>query len=270
MSGYASGIAKGIAPKARIAAYKVCWKDSGCLDSDILAAFDAAVVDGVDVISISIGGGDGITSPYYLDPIAIGSYGAASKGIFVSSSAGNEGPNGMSVTNLAPWVTTVGAGTIDRNFPADAILGDGHRLGGVSLYAGVPLKGRMFPVIYPGNAGMSSASLCMENSLDPKHVRGKIVICDRGSSPRVAKGLVVKKAGGVGMILANGASNGEGLVGDAHLIPACAVGSNEGDRIKAYASSHPNPVASIDFRGTITGIKPAPVIASFSGEDQTG
>ncbi|CAF2032260.1 unnamed protein product [Brassica napus] len=270
MSGYASGIAKGIAPKARIAAYKVCWKDSGCLDSDILAAFDAAVVDGVDVISISIGGGDGITSPYYLDPIAIGSYGAASKGIFVSSSAGNEGPNGMSVTNLAPWVTTVGAGTIDRNFPADAILGDGHRLGGVSLYAGVPLKGRMFPVIYPGNAGMSSASLCMENSLDPKHVRGKIVICDRGSSPRVAKGLVVKKAGGVGMILANGASNGEGLVGDAHLIPACAVGSNEGDRIKAYASSHPNPVASIDFRGTITGIKPAPVIASFSGRGPNG
>ncbi|KAL1215690.1 Subtilisin-like protease SBT1.6 [Cardamine amara subsp. amara] len=72
------------------------------------------------------------------------------------------------------------------------------------------------------------------------------------------------------MILANGASNGEGLVGDAHLIPACAVGSNEGDRIKAYASSHPNPIASIDFRGTIVGIKPAPVIASFSGRGPNG
>ncbi|CAL9230481.1 unnamed protein product, partial [Arabidopsis halleri] len=142
MSGYASGVAKGVAPKTRIAAYKVCWKESGCLDSDILAAFDAAIRDGVNVISISIGGGDGITSPYYLDPIAIGSYGAASKRISVSSSAGNEGPNGMSVTNLAPWVTTYGASTIDRNFPADAILGDGHRLRGVSLYAGVPLRKR--------------------------------------------------------------------------------------------------------------------------------
>ncbi|VVB10297.1 unnamed protein product [Arabis nemorensis] len=270
MAGYASGVAKGVAPKARIAVYKVCWKESGCLDSDILAAFDAAVSDGVDIISISIGGGDGIASPYYLDPIAIGSYGAASMGVFVSSSAGNEGPNGMSVTNLAPWVTTVGAGTIDRDFPADVILGDGHRLPGVSLYSGVPLNGRMFPVVYPGKTGMLAASLCMENSLDLKLVRGKIVICDRGSNPRAAKGMVVKKAGGVGMILANSVSNGEGLVGDAHLIPACNVGSSAGDRIKAYASTHPNPIATIDFRGTVIGVKPAPVVASFSGRGPNG
>ncbi|CAE5984976.1 unnamed protein product [Arabidopsis arenosa] len=270
MAGYASGVAKGVAPKARIAAYKVCWKESGCLDSDILAAFDAAVSDGVDIISISIGGGDGIPSPYYLDPIAIGSYGAASMGVFVSSSAGNDGPNGMSVTNLAPWITTVGAGTIDRDFPADVVLGDGHRLRGVSLYSGVPLNGQMFPVVYPGKKGMLAASLCMENSLDAKLVRGKIVICDRGSNPRVAKGLVVKKAGGVGMILANAVSNGEGLVGDAHLIPASNVGSSAGDRIKAYASTHPNPIATIDFKGTVIGVKPAPVVASFSGRGPNG
>ncbi|GAY45976.1 hypothetical protein CUMW_093460 [Citrus unshiu] len=265
MEGYAAGVAKGVAPKARLAVYKVCWKNAGCFDSDILAAFDAAVNDGVDVISISIGGGDGISSPYYLDPIAIGSYGAASRGVFVSSSAGwNDGPNGMSVTNLAPWIVTVGAGTIDRNFPAEVRLGDGRRLSGVSLYAGAPLNEKMYPLIYPGKSGVLSASLCMENSLDPSLVRGKIVICDRGSSPRVAKGLVVKKAGGVGMILANGISNGEGLVGDAHLLPACALGSDEGDAVKAYISSTANPTATIDFKGTILGIKPAPVVASFS------
>lgn len=270
MSGYAPGIAKGVAPKARLAAYKVCWKNSGCFDSDILAAFDAAVNDGVDVISISIGGGDGISSPYYLDPIAIGSYGAVSRGVVVSSSAGNDGPNLMSVTNLAPWVVTVGAGTIDRNFPANVILGNGRRLSGVSLYSGVPLNGKMFPLVYPGKSGVLSTSLCMENSLDPNMVRGKIVICDRGSSPRVAKGLVVKKAGGLAMILANGISNGEGLVGDAHLLPACAVGSDEGDAVKAYISSTPNPTATIDFKGTVIGIKPAPVVASFSGRGPNG
>ncbi|XP_021900359.1 subtilisin-like protease SBT1.6 [Carica papaya] len=270
MSGYASGIAKGVAPKARLAAYKVCWKGAGCFDSDILAAFDTAVSDGVDVISISIGGGDGVSSPYYLDPIAIGAYGAVSKGVFVSSSAGNDGPNAMSVTNLAPWLVTVGAGTIDRNFPATVILADGRKISGVSLYAGAPLNGKMFPIVYPGRTGALSASLCMEHSLDPNIVRGKIVICDRGSSPRVAKGLVVKKAGGVGMILANGISNGEGLVGDAHLIPACAVGSEEGDALKAYASSSKNPTATINFVGTVLGIKPAPVIASFSGRGPNG
>ncbi|KAL2531673.1 Subtilisin-like protease SBT1.6 [Abeliophyllum distichum] len=240
MEGYASGIAKGVAPKARLAVYKVCWKNSGCFDSDILAAFDDAVNDGVDVISISIGGGDGISSPYYLDPIAIGAYGAVSRGIFVSSSGGNDGPNGMSVTNLAPWLTTVGGGTIDRDFPSRC------------------------------KSGLLSASLCMENSIDPTLVKGKIVICDRGSSPRVAKGLVVKKAGGVGMILANGVSNGEGLVGDSHLLPACAVGSNEGDAIKAYLASNPTASATITFRGTIIGIKPAPVVASFSGRGPNG
>ncbi|KAL5706471.1 hypothetical protein ACHQM5_024634 [Ranunculus cassubicifolius] len=270
MSGYAAGIAKGVAPKARIAAYKVCWKNSGCYDSDILAAFDTAVSDGVDVISISIGGGDGVSSPYYLDPIAIGAYGATSRGVFVSSSAGNDGPTGMSVTNLAPWITTVGAGTIDRNFPSYVILGNGKTLSGVSLYSGLPLDGKMFPLVYPGKSGLLSASLCMENSLDPKLVSGKIVICDRGSSPRVAKGLIVKKAGGVGMILANGASLGEGLVGDAHLIPACALGANEADTVKSYISSTSNPTATIAFRGTVVGIKPAPIVASFSARGPNG
>lgn len=270
MEGYASGIAKGVAPKARIAVYKVCWKGSGCFDSDILAAFDKAVSDGVDVISISIGGSEGISSPYYLDPIAIGAYGAASKGVFISSSAGNDGPNGMSVTNLAPWITTVGASTIDRNFPAEVILGDGRRLSGVSLYAGAPLGGKTYPLVYPGKSGVLSVSLCMENSLDPRVVRGKIVVCDRGSNPRVAKGLVVRKAGGVGMILANGISNGEGLVGDAHLIPACAIGAHEGDAIKTYIASSRNPTATIDFKGTVIGIKPAPVVASFSGRGPNG
>ncbi|CAK7329504.1 unnamed protein product [Dovyalis caffra] len=270
MEGYAAGIAKGVAPKARLAVYKVCWKNAGCFDSDILAAFDAAVKDGVDVISISIGGGDGISAPYYLDPIAIGAYGASSRGVFVSSSAGNDGPNLMSVTNLAPWIVTVGAGTIDRNFPADVALGNGKKLSGVSLYAGSPLSGKMYPLVYPGKSGVLSASLCMENSLDPITVRGKIVVCDRGSSARVAKGLVVKKAGGVGMILANGISNGEGLVGDAHLIPTCALGSDEGDAVKAYVSSTSNPVATISFKGTVVGIKPAPVVASFSGRGPNG
>ncbi|XP_058090899.1 subtilisin-like protease SBT1.6 [Magnolia sinica] len=264
MAGYAAGIAKGVAPKARIAAYKVCWKDSGCYDSDILAGFDHAVADGVDVISISIGGGNGATSPYYLDPIAVGSYGAVSRGVFVSSSAGNDGPALMSVTNLAPWLTTVGAGTIDRNFPADVILGNGRKLNGVSLYSGKQLVGKMFPLVYPGKSGGLSSSLCMENALDPRVVRGKIVICDRGSNPRVTKGLVVKNSGGVGMILANGISNGEGLVGDPHVLPACAVGADEGDAVKSYVSSTVNPMATIVFRGTVVGVKPAPVVASFS------
>ncbi|KAI6701394.1 hypothetical protein NL676_015718 [Syzygium grande] len=138
MASYASGIAKGVAPIARIASYKVCWKDSGCFNSDTLAAIDTAIKDGVDVISISIDGGDRASSPYYLDHIAIGSYGAIANGVFVSSSAGNDGPNAMSVTSLAQWLTITGAGTIDLNFTAHVTLANGVRLSGVSLYSGPP------------------------------------------------------------------------------------------------------------------------------------
>ncbi|OMO65989.1 hypothetical protein COLO4_30852 [Corchorus olitorius] len=265
--GYAKGVAAGMAPKARLAAYKVCW-NAGCYDSDILAAFDSAVADGVDVISLSVGG---VVVPYYLDAIAIGAFGAADKGIFVSASAGNGGPGGLTVTNVAPWVATIGAGTIDRDFPADVKLGNGKVIPGVSVYNGPSLTpGRMYPLVYAGSGGGDgySSSLCLEGSLDPEFVKGKIVLCDRGINSRAAKGEVVKKAGGIGMILANGVFDGEGLVADCHVLPATAVGAANGDEIRRYIDSSSKTksqaTATIVFKGTRLGVKPAPVVASFS------
>jgi hypothetical protein len=63
-----------------------------------------------------------------------------------------------------------------------------------------------------------SASMCLDGSLDPAAVRGKIVVCDRDVNSRAAKGDVVRHAGGVGMVLANGAFDGEGLVADCHVL----------------------------------------------------
>ncbi|KAG0469220.1 hypothetical protein HPP92_018548 [Vanilla planifolia] len=124
--GYAPGVARGIATKARIAAYKICWAP-GCFDSDILAAMDAAVADGANVISLSVGS-SGYSPAYYRDSIAIGAFGAARHGVVVSCSAGNSGPYAYTAVNIAPWIITVGASTIDREFPADVILGDGRFL----------------------------------------------------------------------------------------------------------------------------------------------
>lgn len=265
MLGYATGMARGVAPKARIAVYKVCWA-SGCFDSDILAAFDKAVADGVDVISASVGGG---VVPYYMDSIAIGSFGAASHGIFVSASGGNQGPAQLTVTNVAPWIATIGASTLDRNFPADVKLGNGHTFPGVSLYSGRRLDRGYLPLADSISLGLNGSdsyttSLCMEGSLDPKLVKGKIVVCSRGSNARVAKGDVVRRAGGAGMILANSAIDGEGLVSDAHVLPAAAVGYAAGVAIRNYLTTARRPVATITFHGTILKIKPAPILASFS------
>eukprot|EP00252_Welwitschia_mirabilis_P020808 TRINITY_DN517_c0_g5_i1.p1 TRINITY_DN517_c0_g5~~TRINITY_DN517_c0_g5_i1.p1 ORF type:complete len:793 (-),score=164.27 TRINITY_DN517_c0_g5_i1:522-2900(-) len=266
MLGYAEGIAKGMAPKARLATYKVCWT-AGCFDSDILAGFDKAVEDGCDVLSISVGGG---VVPYYLDSIAMGAFGAMERGIFVSTSAGNEGPGELSVTNLSPWVTTVGAGTLDRDFPAEVVLGNGKVIRGVSLYSGRSMEDELVPLVYAGDIEMGTGrdtfatSLCMEGSLDPRSVKGKVVMCDRGSNQRVAKGAEVKRAGGVGMILANSDSDGEGLVADAHVLPTSAVGAKEGELIRKYIATTKLPTAKINCLGTVVGIKPAPVVASFS------
>ncbi|KAL2546328.1 Subtilase family protein [Forsythia ovata] len=117
---YASGIARGMAPHARVAAYKVCWK-TGCFGSDILAGMEQAILDGVDILSLSLGGG---SVPYYRDTIAIGAFEAMEKRIPVSCSAGNSGPTKSILANVAPWIMTIGAGTLDRDFPAYATLGN--------------------------------------------------------------------------------------------------------------------------------------------------
>ncbi|XP_065873623.1 subtilisin-like protease SBT1.7 [Euphorbia lathyris] len=259
--GYAAGSARGMAPRARVAVYKVCWI-GGCFSSDILGAMDKAIEDGVNVLSMSLGGG---MSDYYKDSVAIGAFAAMEKGILVSCSAGNAGPTSYSLSNVAPWITTVGAGTLDRDFPAFVSLGNGQNYSGVSLFRGSSLPGKLLPFVYAGNASNSSSgNLCMMDSLIPEKVAGKIVFCDRGVNARAQKGAVVKAAGGLGMVLANTPANGEELVADAHLLPATSVGEKNGNLIKNYLFSDPNPTVTILFEGTKVGIQPSPIVAAFS------
>ncbi|KAI3465281.1 hypothetical protein Pfo_021944 [Paulownia fortunei] len=259
--GYAAGTARGMARHARVAAYKVCWL-GGCVSSDILAAMEKAIEDGVNILSLSLGGS---ISEYFRDTVAIGAFAATSKGILVSCSAGNGGPSPGGLSNVAPWITTVGAGTMDRQFPSYVTLGNGKKLTGASLYNGKPLAGSLLPLVYAGNvSSTSNGNLCMKGSLIPEKVKGKIVVCDRGLNPRAQKGLAVKDAGGIGMILANTDTFGEELVADAHFIPTAAVGQNAGDEIKKYIFSEPNPSATIASGGTQLGVQPSPVVAAFS------
>lgn len=259
--GFANGTARGMATRARIAMYKVCWL-GGCFSSDIAAAIDKAVEDGVNVLSMSIGGG---VTEYYRDIVSIGAFKAAAQGILVSCSAGNAGPTPRTLANVAPWITTVGAGTLDRDFPVTVSLGNGNKYTGVSLYSGRPLYGSATSIVYGGNVSNSaSGNLCLEDSLIPSKVLGKIVICDRGGNARAEKGRVVRSAGGVGMILANTESYGEELVADSFVLPEATVGQKSGDAIKNYVSSTPNPSATITRGDTKLGVQPSPVVAAFS------
>ncbi|CAI9763048.1 unnamed protein product [Fraxinus pennsylvanica] len=259
--GYAAGTAQGMAKQARLAVYKVCWT-RGCLSSDILAGMEKAIEDGVDILSLSLGGS---SSDYFRDVIAIAAFTATSRGIFVSCSAGNGGPSHGSLSNVAPWITTVGAGTIDRQFPAYISLGNGKKFTGSSLYSGKPLPNSFIPLVFAGNVNSTpDGNLCLPGSLIPEKVKGKIVICDREGYLMPPKGLVVKDAGGIGMILANTEFNGRELVAEAHFIPAATVTYTTGDNIKKYVSTERNPTATIATGYTQVGVQPSPVIAFFS------
>ncbi|KAJ4811906.1 Subtilisin-like protease SBT1.2 [Rhynchospora pubera] len=245
--GCGNGTAVGMAPKAHLAIYKVC-ESWGCSRSDVLAGIDEAIKDGVDVLSISLGGA---SVPFYEDTIAIGAYSAIQKGIFVSCSAGNSGPSSSSIANDAPWILTVGASTMDRKFRAAVKLGDGQEFLGESLFQLKNLS--TTTVVYPGS--------CMYNFSYP--VKGKIVVCDI-SDGIVASGNLVKQSGGVGMILINQENNGFTTLANLHQLPASHVDFADGISIKKYIKQSKNATASITFEGTSLGNSPAPTIAFFS------
>ncbi|URD78611.1 subtilisin-like protease [Musa troglodytarum] len=152
-NGNAKGVASGMAPRAHIAAYKVCYGDE-CQGHDILAGMDAAVDDGVDVLSLSLGG----------DSEPQGGFNAINRGVFVSCSAGNSGPDHSTLSNDAPWLLTVGASTMDRSLLATVKLGDGQEFDGETLYQPHDFGSKMLPLMYP-NANEQS-SLCVSGSLD--------------------------------------------------------------------------------------------------------
>ncbi|KAI3906129.1 hypothetical protein MKW92_021330 [Papaver armeniacum] len=270
--GFGNGTAKGGSPKARVAAYKVCWKSinesGGCFDADILAAFEAAIHDGVDVISASIGGPP---SDYFSDGIAIGSFHAVMHGITVIMSAGNDGPADGSVSNVAPWILTVGANTIDREFPVRIGLGNRKHLKGQSLFPKALPVPKFYPLIdgtaaKAANSTDHDAQLCLAGSLDPEKVKGKILACLRGSNGRVEKGVVARQAGAVGMILANDILSGNEIVADPHVLPAAHINYTDGLTLFSYINSSKSPDVFMTRARTQNGVKPAPVMAAFSSK----
>ncbi|KAI5655596.1 hypothetical protein M9H77_32783 [Catharanthus roseus] len=259
--GNANGTAVGVAPRAHLAMYKVC--SSSCSEIDILAAMDAAIDDGVDIISFSLGRS---SRPFYYDSFAIGAYSAMRKGIFVSCSAGNLGPFTSSLSNEAPWVLTVGASTIDRKIRATAVLGNNQEFDGESLYQPKDFPPTRSLLFYPGSNTSSDDSIfCSSELIKNTKVQGKTIVCVNGGGvPRIEKGKNVKAAGGVGMILINQEHHGYITSADAHVLPAAHLSYTDGLKVLAYINSTTSPMASILFKGTIIGDNRAPIVAGFS------
>lgn len=254
--GYAKGIARGIAPKARIAMYKVIWEE-GRFASDVLAGMDQAINDGVDVISISMGFDD---VPLYEDPIAIASFAAMEKGIVVSSSAGNAGPEFGTLHNGIPWLLTAAAGTIDRTF-GTLVLGNGQSIIGWTLF---PANAIVENVLLVYNNTLSSCnSLNLLSQLNKK----VIILCDDSLSNRNKTSVfnqinVVTEANLLGAVFV---SDSPQLIDLGRIYtPSIVIKPKDAQSVINYAKSNNNPTSSIKFQQTFVGTKPAPAAAYYS------
>lgn len=258
------GSISGIAPRARISVYKVCWQTGAggsCFSSDSVAAIDQAVADGVDVINFSISGS--MTS--FRDSVEIAFLFAADAGVFVAASAGNSGPVTSTVAHPGPWLTTVAAGTHNRDGVGSVTLGNTATYTGASV--ATPVAAPLIDSVNAGLPGVNATQLALCYGatdgavvLDPAKVAGKIVVCDRGMTARVNKSLAVQEAGGVGMILVNTVVSS--INADFHFVSTVHLQSTDRAAVKAYAATA-GATATIN-QGSIVSNVAAPFTASFS------
>lgn len=264
------GYFSGVAPAAKIAAYKVCWSgpdpaasnDDGCASTDLLAAIDQAVADGVDVINYSIGGGAASSTVSPTDQAFLG---AAAAGIFVAASAGNSGPGASTLDNAAPWITTVAASTIP-NYEATVTLGDGQAYAGASITvdldpAAEPLTGALVNAADVALTDAVDPNLCLADTLDPALVAGTIVVCERGVIARVDKSAEVARAGGIGVVLVNVTPSSTDL--DTHVIPTVHLDARYHDQVLAYAATE-GATATFTAGNETAYQPPTPQVAGFS------
>jgi subtilisin family serine protease len=252
--GIPRGTIAGIAPRARIIAYKGC-AEQGCFTSDTAAAIDTAVADGVDVINYSIGGGATLTG---VDDFAF--LFAADAGVFVAASAGNEGPDPETVGSPAavPWVTAVGASSQSRSFiseitangPGDVPTGlwGGSITPGISDYDLVDAEG------IADTAGDTSGQ-CLNPFPAGTFDANDAVLCNNAPVNRSVRVVNVAAGSGGAVILLN--PPGENVTPtDNHPLPTVHMLYDVGQQLREYLLAHPGEV-TISFTESVARFAPA-------------
>jgi minor extracellular serine protease Vpr len=233
--GQSLGSFGGMAPQARLAIYKACWgapdpKDDGCATADLVTAIDQATSDGVDVLSLSVGG------PAEFDTVERALLGAAEADVVVVAAAGNDG-RAAYAGHPSPWVTTVG-GTTAALRRGQVVRGSAKPLTGARVATRPVGPARIVVgarVPAPGSSH-DEARVCAPGSLDARAVGGRIVLCERGAVGRVDKSRAVELADGVGMVLVNEARGS--LDEDFHSVPTVHLAQQPGRDLRRWAVRH--------------------------------
>jgi len=254
----------GIAPRANLISYKACFAENpddpggdqpgGCEGSAIVDAIDQAMIDGVDVLNISLGGTASFSPWQTLETNLL--LDLRDAGALTVVAAGNSGPvvGSINAPAHAPWVVAAGSVSSPRIVgkrlvslsggvaaPPMGIAGAGSNAGfgpAPIVHAsafGAPLCGTGVPELGPSCNDNTGAS----NPFAPGTFSGQIVVCDRGSYGRVEKGRNLELAGAGGMILANTDAQAGQVVDDGqnHCLPTIHVTDSDGDALRDWLAA---------------------------------
>ncbi|PVH35666.1 hypothetical protein PAHAL_7G238700 [Panicum hallii] len=185
--GYSFGYASGIAPGARLSIYKAAYPFGGYM-SDVIAAVDQAVEDGVDVISLSMAPSSISPGPAsFLNLLEAQLLLATKAGVSVVQAVGNGGPDENTVVSFSPWILSVAASTTDRKYRKSIITGNGKAFSCGTLSAPTPGE-TMYPLAWADDVIVENSTDEGSNKCrDPKIfikplVQGKVIICMFDSS----------------------------------------------------------------------------------------
>ncbi|CAM0149939.1 unnamed protein product [Urochloa decumbens] len=259
--GLGRGVARGGAPRARLAVYKVCWyKDltGRCSDADILAAFDDALCDGVHVVSASLGSPPPLM-PLFATSTEIGAFHAMQRGVVTVFSAGNDGPDASLVQNVSPWGLTVAASTIDRRFPTVITLGNNASIVGESFL----VDGMKEKQLVESSSVFADGTCTFDQLISRTAATGKMVLCFATAGPVSSEGAAVAVYAG----------NGDGVIfadtitrksSQDNFLPTVHVDLHQGTQILYYIRASRKATVRISPSKTVVGKTPAPVVAYFS------
>eukprot|EP00775_Hariotina_reticulata_P011933 gene11933-12076_t len=261
----------GVAPRARVASYKVEWgdEDSTYFISDFVAGIDAAAADGCDVINFSTGiVASNVDLATFRRPVELSMKNAAAAGVFIVAAGGNTGPDLSTVVDVfGPWMCTAAASTTDRRQVANVTLGNGAGFIGESsapAYSAVgPARIVLGEDIAVSGAAAADARRCYGGTLDPAKSAGNIVVCDRGGNFRVQKSQEVQQAGGIGMVLINVIP--DNLAAEEYYVPSVHLQDEHRKAVRQYImSAGAAATATLGPSTLLYGSESAPQVIEFS------
>jgi subtilisin family serine protease len=254
--------AKGVAPKVELYDYRVLGPYGSGYSSAIVAGIDKSVIDGMDVINLSLGAA--INDPLSVESVAINN--ATIAGVTCVISAGNSGPGEgtLGSPGTAALAITVGASDFPMSIPTGSATVGSEAFNNMKLLGRGfnddlnTLIGQTYPVVYVGLGGVDDFKDTNGQQLD---LTGKVALIQRGTYGLADKVKNAKNAHAVAVLLYN---NVDGeidsyLAQDTDLIPSFRLTKADGERLKTASAS-----SNITFNSIGTILTEGAHLAGFS------